>query len=196
VPELAEAKLLVRIAGGLYAATGAASAEPMSDAPGMVARSSPPLSPPVSVEEERKKLEAKDTGDSPSGARRGHTNKHSADNGVLCLEPSGPKPPGPHKTVIDAIHRMFVDRYGSKPTWDKKTTAIVARLLKLHPPEEIIRRAEIMFFEPRRFPLGPYDVGSLSVHFDKFAASTPSSGPVDRDRRKTGSTYYGDVTDV
>lgn len=101
-------------------------------------------------------------------------------------------PPSPHRVVVDAIHRMYREAYDADATWGPKQGSIVARLLKAHAPDEVVRRARIMFFERRRWPAPPYDVGTLSVHFDKFAVSRGAGGMVG-DARKTGAGYYGEV---
>ncbi len=85
---------------------------------------------------------------------------------------------------------------GARPLWRGKEGAIVKRLLKTHDADEIIRRARIMFYEKRRFPAPPYDIGTLSAHFDKFAASAKAGGIAGLDKSKTGAAYYGKVTDV
>lgn len=89
---------------------------------------------------------------------------------------------------------MYAQKYNARASWGPKQGSIVKALLKQHPAAEIIRRARIMFFEPRRWPSPPYDVGTLSVHFDKFAVSR--AGGMVGDASKTGAGYYGEVDDV
>jgi hypothetical protein len=116
-------------------------------------------------------------------------------NGIPCLEASGNPTTSPHRLVVEAIDKMYFDVYGAKATWGGRAGSTVKSLLKLHPAEEIIRRAKIMFYESRRWPPPPYDVGTLSLHFDKFAVERTIGGMVG-DAKKTGATYYGEVDDV
>jgi hypothetical protein len=104
----------------------------------------------------------------------------------------------PHKYVVDQVVRMYADSYdGAKLTVDGKAGAIVKRLLSVHTHAEIVRRARVMFYETRKWPPPPYHFGTLSVHFDTFIPMKKTvGGMADRDARKTGSTYYGEVDDV
>jgi len=192
--ELERAKLIDRLGGPWIAGTASETAEAMSDPPAIVARS--PLStgseisaPPWDDETTTAmKIEGLD--------ERSESRAPDLPNEILCLEAPAPKL-NPHKVVIAAIDQMYRDCYqGAEPSWGQKPGAIVKRLLKLHSAEEIIRRARIMFYEKRKWPAGPYDVGTLSAHFDKFVVSNAPGGIVDRDKRKTGEDYYGKVTDV
>ncbi len=103
-----------------------------------------------------------------------------------------------HKCVIDSVVRMYADCYdGAKLTVDGRVGAMVKRLLAVHAPAEIVRRARFMFYEKRRWPAPPYHFGTLSVHFDSFIPMKKSAGGMaDRDAKKTGANYYGKVDDV
>jgi len=110
-----------------------------------------------------------------------------------------PPTPSPHKTVVEAFHQMFMDANdGATPRWTAREGKVVKDLLASHAPEEIIRRAEIMFTEPRRWPTPPFTIHSLSRFFDQYAIrlKPQNAGVVDRDKTKRGSKYYGKVTDV
>jgi hypothetical protein len=104
----------------------------------------------------------------------------------------------PHQFVIDAVVKMYADCYaGQKLRVDGRVGKIVKILLRTHTAAEIVRRARFMFYEPRRWPPPPYHFGSLSVHFDSFIPMKKSAGGMaDRDVKKTGATYYGEVDDV
>lgn len=107
-------------------------------------------------------------------------------NAVVC---------SPHALVVRGIDGMFFEAYASRPTWGPKQGAILKSLLKKHSPDEVLRRAEIMFFDSRKWPAPPYDVATLSVHFDKFAVGKGRGGMIG-DTRKTGEQYFGEVDDV
>lgn len=103
--------------------------------------------------------------------------------------------PHPHRVVTDAFTELYREANGgADPTWDGKAHGQVKSLLKKHPAAEVVRRAEIMFRERRRWPKPPYDLGTLVAHFDKFAVAGGTGGVVG-DRHKTGVTYYGEITD-
>lgn len=132
-----------------------------------------------------------DETDSPPWSRGAGERSETARsrNAVVC------PPPGAHNAVVAAFTILYVEAYGSKPTWGPKQGAIVKRLLKSHSPDEIIRRATIMIREERKWPPPPHDLGTLSAHFDKFAVGKVRGGIVG-DARKTGATYFGEVDDV
>lgn len=139
-----------------------------------------------------------ETGSGLTGSSPGLADASTEPNGLLC-----PKPPGsevatlsPHKFVVGEFHRMYVDCYETKPSWSGREGMLIKRMLAMHSAEEIVRRMKIMFYEKRRFPQGPYTLSMLSVHFDAFVISKQPGGPVDRDKRKTGESYYGPVSDV
>lgn len=58
---------------------------------------------------------------------------------------------------------------GAKPTWGAKQGAQVKALLAAHDVDECRKRAANMFRAPPDWPAGPYDLSTLSQHFDKFA---------------------------
>ena len=81
--------------------------------------------------------------------------------------------------VVRGFHELYLAAYSARPTWNGKAGAQVKQLLKAgHSAEEILRRARIMFGDPRRsFPEPPYDLGTLVAHFDRFAVSADQRRP-------------------
>jgi hypothetical protein len=61
-----------------------------------------------------------------------------------------------------------------------------------HGRAEVEKRITIMFTAPPRWPAPPYDLQTLSLHFDKFATPSGKGGMIDR--WKSGEGYYGDGT--
>lgn len=88
------------------------------------------------------------------------------------------KPVRPHAEVVRAFDELFRRHCaGAKPSWGKRSHGQIATLLKKHDASEIIRRAEIMFEVPRKWPAGPYALGDLVTHFDKFTLRPTQIGP-------------------
>jgi hypothetical protein len=113
-------------------------------------------------------------------------------NGELCPQSE----PGAHTLVMAAYDALFRESNdGAAPTFGPRVGALVKALLKSHSADEIVRRMTIMFREGRRFPAPPYDMGTLSSHFDKFASSVgpKNERAVDRNSAKLGAGYYGEV---
>lgn len=79
--------------------------------------------------------------------------------------------------MVSEFNELYTERYGSAPTWDAARGAMIKRLLRSHPADEIIRRARIMFTRPPEF-LGrsPCDLSTLVQHFDKLSQPT-RAGP-------------------
>lgn len=214
--ELVRVGVIDRIGRNRFAGKTVSSAESMSDPPGNLARSespdrtstdlnfdSPTSRPPWEDEEKTEMRGTEPARSAGSSGLRDNGELFSEHGGGSNTPPPKASPSGidpiaqPHRFVVDAVHRMYVDRYGTKPTWGAKPAALIAALLKQHKAEEIVRRARIMFYEDRKFPKGPYSVLALSTHFDLFSVSKkPGGGPADRDRSKSGPGYYGEVTDV
>ncbi len=88
-----------------------------------------------------------------------------------------------YQATVDAFHVRYSAAYGgAKPTWTNKQGAIIKRLLKAHGAAEVQRRINVMFDSPPTWLKGPFDVGTLAQHFDKFvsAPDAPPSGSVGR----------------
>lgn len=88
--------------------------------------------------------------------------------------PSAPRTPrkrqpsGEVQEAIAAFESRFVAAYGNKPTWKGKSAALVAALVKAHGGAEVCRRIDALFDRPPSWLRPPYDVGTLSQHFDKL----------------------------
>ncbi len=90
--------------------------------------------------------------------------------------------PGEHPLVVAAFDRRFRDAYGNPPTWDKTTGGMVATLLTKHAATEIVRRINVLFDSPPKWPPGPYDFRSLVAMFDRLVGSpttTSTSRPME-----------------
>ncbi len=85
--------------------------------------------------------------------------------------------PGEHPLVVAAFDRRFRDAYGNPPTWDKTTGGMVATLLTKHAATEIVRRINVLFDSPPKWPPGPYDFRSLVAMFDKLVGSPTTTSP-------------------
>jgi hypothetical protein len=82
-----------------------------------------------------------------------------------------------HAAFIAEFTRLYAENNaGSKPTWGDKPGAMVKGLLSKHPLDECIKRMTNMFRAPPDFPGPPYDLGSLVLHFDKFAQPFKRAG--------------------
>lgn len=99
-----------------------------------------------------------------------------------------------HGLVVKSFFDLFTNATGQKPRFGGAEGNIVSTLLKSFSAEEIVRRMTIMFTESRKFPAPPYDLRSLSTHFNLFAVSSKKvTGPRDNDPMKRGASYYGAV---
>lgn len=78
---------------------------------------------------------------------------------------------------------------GAKPTWGARQYVTMRQLVEKHGAAEVEKRITIMFTAPPRWPAPPYDLQTLSLHFDKFATPSGKGGMIDR--WKTGEGYYG-----
>ncbi len=61
---------------------------------------------------------------------------------------------------------------GARPTWDTTPRARLQQLLRIHSESEILRRMNIAFTAPPKWPPPPYSFVAFANHFDLFA--TPS----------------------
>lgn len=84
------------------------------------------------------------------------------------------EPSGPHQTAIAAFDAYYrAEHGGSKPTWNGKTTKLMASLVKAHGVEEVVKRIRILKTSPPKFPPAPWDMGAFSQHFDKLVTGKP-----------------------
>jgi hypothetical protein len=79
-----------------------------------------------------------------------------------------------HSEAVHFFHKRFLAAYGSAPSWQGKNSKLMSTLVKSHSSAEVIRRTEILFDSPPAWLKPPFDVGTLSQHFDKLVA--PSQG--------------------
>lgn len=92
---------------------------------------------------------------------------------ALALVPVEPKkrlPSGPHQEAIASFDSAYQDQNGARPTWNSTSAKIIGDLVKAHGAPEVQRRIEILFLgqgPPWLRP--PFDVKTLSTHFDKLA---------------------------
>jgi len=101
-------------------------------------------------------------------------------SGISELNPPAPAPapaPAPKKpeavpsgqqAVIADFHDRYLKAYGTKPAWSPKEIGIVSRLVKQNGDAEVRRRIAILFDSPPSWLAPPYDVGTLSQHFNKL----------------------------
>lgn len=84
-------------------------------------------------------------------------------------EPSGS--PG-YPDVVARFDTLYKQRTGgASPSWGKRSGGMINGLLARHPAAEVIRRIEILFWQPPQFLSGSVpDLGTLVQHFDKLAA--------------------------
>jgi hypothetical protein len=193
---------------GLVQLTGRIHLAPMSAGGHSLARISSPSSLDLGLDEpgeienrdapwirRAERSEARSAPGSPEVIDTG-SDAREADGARVLAEPDpAPKTLSPLVFVREEFVRMFAEvNQGVKPTWDGRATNLLKQLLATHSADEIVRRMQIMFYEPRRFPAPPYDLSTLRFHFDKFAVSKAAGGMVG-DRSRTGASYYGEVTD-
>jgi hypothetical protein len=92
---------------------------------------------------------------------------------ALALVPVEPKkrtPSGPHQEAIASFDTAYQEQNGARPTWNAASAKIIGELVKAHGAPEVQRRIEILFLgqgPPWLRP--PFDVKTLSTHFDKLA---------------------------
>lgn len=91
-------------------------------------------------------------------------------------KPSKAKPSSDHTEFVSAFTKLFkAANDGQSPTWGSRQGSTVKRLLKTHGLEACLSRASNMFTAPPSWPPGPYDLNSLSMHFDRFAVAQKQS---------------------
>lgn len=83
-----------------------------------------------------------------------------------------------YQDVVDCFHRAYESAHsGHAPTWSAKTGAMIKRLIKAHGAVEVQRRIAVMFGNPPpAWPPGPYDIGVLVQHFDRFVEPPRANG--------------------
>lgn len=111
-------------------------------------------------------------------------------------KPKEPPPEG-FTGVVDAFHARFLSKYGTKPTWGAKQGSQVKALLKSHGAPEVTRRIAVLFDSPPSWLSGPFDLGTLVMHFDKLVgrpqpAQTPMQAepPLRRFLDDDGTEYW------
>lgn len=82
--------------------------------------------------------------------------------------------------AIDLWHRRFERAYGRKPTWDGRTVKMLDALVRKHQLGDVAERIGVLFDQGGRGHLawltGPYDIATLSRHFDKLVPMRESTG--------------------
>lgn len=108
--------------------------------------------------------------------------------------PERPEPMGApgHREVVAGFDALFRERTGHVPGWDGAAGKMVLRLLAKAGsagPDEILRRARVMFDATGKFPAEHPDLATLLAHWDKFVGGSRDVrvGHV----RAEGTTDYG-----
>ncbi len=95
-----------------------------------------------------------------------------------------------HVAVVAGFDAQFTAATGARPGWDGRTGKLVKALLAKAGAAgagEVLRRAEIMFAARGKWPAEHPDIGTLSTHWDKFAA--PRDVRVGHAAARTGTDY-------
>lgn len=95
--------------------------------------------------------------------------------------PPARAPSGPHQEAIAAFDAYYRDQNGgAKPTWNGRTAKLMATLVKAHGLDEVRRRLRVLAVTPPSFPPAPWDMGTLSQHFDKLAVAARNMTPIEQ----------------
>lgn len=98
------------------------------------------------------------------------------------LEHPGPRKPrqpsGPHQQAIAEFTAYYQRTHaGASPTWNGKTTKLMAELVKAHGLHEITRRLAVLERTPPAFPPAPWDLATFAQHFDRCAQAAAAQQP-------------------
>jgi hypothetical protein len=90
---------------------------------------------------------------------------------LSALKAKVDKAASPHHAAIAAFDAYYQRTLGARPTWNGKTAALMAGLVKQHGGDEVIRRIALLEASPPSWPPSPWDMPTFSQHFDKVAAA-------------------------
>jgi len=94
-----------------------------------------------------------------------------SDSDRVCVSDGDSECVSGHVAVRTGWFALFAQHnHGAKPSWGGMHGKLLNELLASHTPDEVLRRADIMFRSPPVYPRGPNpDLKTLYAHFDRFA---------------------------
>jgi len=89
------------------------------------------------------------------------------------------QPSGDYQVTVADFTAHYQTAYATDPTWNGRTGKLLSALVKAHGGEEVRRRIGVLFNSPPAWIKPPFDVPTLSVHFDKLAEASTSGSALD-----------------
>jgi hypothetical protein len=100
--------------------------------------------------------------------------------------------PEGYQDAVAAFDARFTTAYGSKPSWGKRQGGQIKTLLRAHGRDEVLRRIAILFDSPPSWLKGPFDLGTLVLHFDKLVVAVVSDRSTGRAEPQRPEDYEAD----